>query len=90
MVTEAGVLELELRHAPTSGQDSDEANEHEVGEGSQGARCYLPASIKRGPSFGAHSVVSCRSASCALLAHTRTCEAFGVTRVSAGTSCIGC
>ncbi len=36
-MTEDGVLELELRHAPTSGQDSDEADEHEVGEGSQGA-----------------------------------------------------
>jgi hypothetical protein len=38
LVAEHGVLELELRHAPTSGEPSDEANKDEVGEGSQGAR----------------------------------------------------
>jgi transposase len=38
LVAEHGVLELELRHAPTSGEPSDEANKDEVGEGSQRAR----------------------------------------------------
>jgi hypothetical protein len=33
----SGVLELELRHTPTSGEPSDETNEDEVDEGSQGA-----------------------------------------------------
>ena len=37
LVTEDGVLELQLRHTATPGERSDEADEHEVGEGSQGA-----------------------------------------------------
>ncbi len=45
LVTEGSVLELELRHAPLSGEHSEEADEHEVGEGSQGAG-MLPASVK--------------------------------------------
>jgi hypothetical protein len=38
LVAEHGVLEPEVRHAPTSGVPSDEANQDEVGEGPQGAR----------------------------------------------------
>ncbi len=38
LVAEHGVLELQLRHARLSGEQSDEANEDGVGEGSQGAR----------------------------------------------------
>jgi hypothetical protein len=37
LVAEHGVLELELRHARLSGEESDEANEDGIGEGSQGA-----------------------------------------------------
>jgi hypothetical protein len=37
LVMKDGVLELELRHASTSSEQSDEADEHEVGQGSQGA-----------------------------------------------------
>ncbi len=44
-MTEGSVLELELRHAPLSGEHSEEADEHEVREGSQGAG-MLPASVK--------------------------------------------
>jgi hypothetical protein len=44
LVAEDGVLELELRHAPTSGEPSDETNEDEVDEGSQGAG-MLPTSV---------------------------------------------
>src|SRR6266542_4509512 len=44
LVTEGSVLELE-RHAPPSGEHSEEADEHEVREGSQGAG-MLPASVK--------------------------------------------
>src|SRR6266536_202664 len=52
LVTEGSVLELELRHAPLSGEHSEEADEHEVGEGSQGAG-MLPASVKGAePNFG--------------------------------------
>ena len=38
LVTEDGVLELELRDDPTPGEQPDEAQEHDVGQGSQGAR----------------------------------------------------
>ncbi len=38
LVAEHDVLELQLRHARLSGEQSDEANEDGVGEGSQGAR----------------------------------------------------
>ncbi len=41
-----GVLQLELGHAPPSREDSDEPNEHQVGEGSQDAR-MLPASVNQ-------------------------------------------
>src|SRR5918994_6101250 len=44
LVAEGGVLELELRDAPSVGEHSEQANEHEVGEGSQGAR-MLPATL---------------------------------------------
>jgi hypothetical protein len=44
LVAEDGVLELELGHAPASGEASDETNEHEVDEGSQSER-MLPASV---------------------------------------------
>jgi hypothetical protein len=37
LVAEHGVLKLQLRHSSTSAQQPDKANEHEVGEGSQGA-----------------------------------------------------
>jgi hypothetical protein len=46
LVPEDGVLELKLRHPPSSGQHPEEANEHEVGEGSQGAR-MLPTSVNQ-------------------------------------------
>ena len=53
LVAEDGVLQLELRHVSPAGEHSDKANEHEVDEGSQGAR-MLPASVNhREPSFGA-------------------------------------
>src|ERR687897_627024 len=42
LVAEGGVLELELRDAPSVGEHSEQANEHEVGEGSQARGCYLP------------------------------------------------
>jgi hypothetical protein len=32
-----GVLNLELQHAPASGEHPNQANEHEVDEGSRGA-----------------------------------------------------
>ena len=38
LVAEDGVLELELGHAPPSGEHADPADEHEVDEGSQGPR----------------------------------------------------
>ncbi len=44
LVAQDGVLELELRHTPTSGEPSDETNEDEVDEGSQGAG-MLPTSV---------------------------------------------
>ena len=44
LVAEGGVLKLELRDAPSVGEQSEQANEHEVGEGSQGAR-MLPATL---------------------------------------------
>jgi hypothetical protein len=51
-----GVLELELRHAPTPREHSDEADECEVDERSQGA-VMLPTSVNQsGPSFGARQV----------------------------------
>jgi hypothetical protein len=37
LVAKHGVLELELRHAPTSGECSDEANQGKIDDGSQGA-----------------------------------------------------
>jgi hypothetical protein len=56
LVAEGGVLELELRDAPSVGEHSEQANEHEVGEGSQGAR-MLPATLMRAePSIGAPQV----------------------------------
>jgi len=52
LVTKGSVFELELRHAPLSGEHSDQADEHEVAEGSQGAG-MLPASVKGAePNFG--------------------------------------
>jgi hypothetical protein len=52
-VAKGGVLELELRHAPPSGEHCDHADEHEVAEGSQGAR-MLPTSVNQsGIEFGA-------------------------------------
>jgi hypothetical protein len=44
LVAEDGVLELELGHAPASGEASHATNEHEVDEGSQSER-MLPASV---------------------------------------------
>ena len=38
LVAEDGVLELELRHAPTCGEHPDETDQHEVDERSQGVR----------------------------------------------------
>lgn len=38
LVAKNGVLELELGHTPTCSEWADDANEQEVGEGSQGAR----------------------------------------------------
>ncbi len=38
LVAEDRVLQLELRHAPVSGEHPDEADEHEVEERSHGAR----------------------------------------------------
>jgi hypothetical protein len=46
LVAEDGVLQLELRHAPTYGEHSEQANNHEVGEGSQSAR-MLPAIVNQ-------------------------------------------
>jgi hypothetical protein len=46
LVAEDGVLELELGHAPPSGEHADPADEHEVDEGSQGPR-MLHASVSR-------------------------------------------
>jgi hypothetical protein len=46
LVAKHGVLELELRGAPASGEQPDEANEHEVDEGSHGAR-MLPTGVNR-------------------------------------------
>jgi hypothetical protein len=41
LVAKDRVLELKLRDAPASGEDSEEANKHEVGEGSQGPRMLM-------------------------------------------------
>jgi hypothetical protein len=46
------VLELELRHTPTSGEPSDETNEDEETKYPKVRGCYLPASIRAEPSFG--------------------------------------
>jgi hypothetical protein len=43
-VAEDGVLQLELRDAPTSGEHSHEANEHEIDERSQSAS-MLPTGV---------------------------------------------
>jgi len=54
LVAEDRILQLKLRRAPTSGEHSDEANEHEVDERSHGARdatCERQSSAA--PSFGA-------------------------------------
>jgi hypothetical protein len=45
-VAEDGVLQLELRHAPTS-EHSEQSDSHEVGEGSQSAR-MLHAIVNQG------------------------------------------
>ncbi len=50
LVTKDGVLELELCDDPTPGEQPDEAHEHEVREGSQGARdatCQRQSERKR-------------------------------------------
>jgi hypothetical protein len=44
--TKHGVLELELRHGPASDEQTQEANEDEVGERSQYAT-MLPTSVNR-------------------------------------------
>ena len=47
LVAEDGVLQLELRDVPTSGEHSHEANEHQIDEGSQGAS-MLPTGVDQG------------------------------------------
>jgi hypothetical protein len=52
LVAEDSVLELELGHAPPAAEHSDRADEHEVGEGSQGSRMLPASAVTAEPTFG--------------------------------------
>jgi hypothetical protein len=57
-VAEDGVLEMELGHAPSPGEHSDRAYEHEVDEGSQGSRMLPASAVTAEPSFGPPQAVN--------------------------------
>ena len=57
-LAEGGVLELELRDAPSVGEHSEQANEHEVGEGSQGARMLPATPDESGTEYWSHPRVA--------------------------------
>jgi hypothetical protein len=63
-VAEDGVHQLELRDAPTSGEHSHEANEHEIDEGSQGAS-MLPTGVDQsGTEFWSPTRIVVAGAAC--------------------------
>jgi hypothetical protein len=52
LVAKDRVLELELGHAPLTGEHSDDPDEHEANEGSQGPRMLHASAVTAEPGFG--------------------------------------